>query len=147
MKDFNKYLTEGIARKLIPDVKRANNLIENSDKRNLFFQKIINAIEIADDDANCIIEQIYDILIELIRAKMLIDGYYASGNYAHEAEISYLRRFNFLDYEINTLDELRQFRNGIKYYGKRYKKDEAEKSLNFLNSILPKLKRLIQHEK
>ncbi|MEM2933009.1 MAG: hypothetical protein QW622_02270 [Candidatus Pacearchaeota archaeon] len=45
------------------------------------------------------------------------------------------------------MDELRQFRNGIKYYGRRYSKNETDSCPNFMNSILPKLKRLLKNEK
>jgi len=146
MRNFDGYLKEGIARKIMPDKKRADSLIENSDKRNFFFQQIIKAIEITDDNANYVIEQVYDILMELVRAKMLLSGYYASGNYAHEAEVSYLVKLGFTDYEIGTMDEIRKFRNGVKYYGRRYKKDEAEKSIDFLSSIMPKLKKLLNQK-
>jgi len=141
LRDFDEYILEGIVRKINPDKKRANSLISDSNKRNLFLNQILKFITITDDNANYVIEEIYDILIGLIRAKMLLSGYSASGNYAHEAEVSYLKNLNFKDYEINLINEIRQFRNGIKYYGKMYKKEEAEKSINFLNSTLPKLKK------
>jgi len=144
LKNFSEYLKEGIARKTLPDKKRASSLIENSDKRNFFFEQIINAVDITDDNANYVIEQVYDILIELIRAKIIFDGYYASGNYAHEAEVSYLKELNFTDFEISMLDEIRKFRNGVKYYGKRYNKNEAESSIRFKNSVINKLKEKIR---
>lgn len=147
MKDFSEYLSEGIARKINPDKKRADSLIEDSDKRNSFLTQIIKSIEITDDNANYIVEGIYDILIGLIRAKMLFSGYVASGNYAHEAEIAYLKNLDFQEHEVIIMNEIRKFRNGIKYYGRRYKKEEAEKSISFLKSALPKLKKLIQNDK
>lgn len=144
IKNFEEYILNEIVRKVTPDKIRANSLIQNSQKRNLFLNQIVKAIEITDDNANYIIEEVYDIIIELIRAKMLINGYVASGNYAHEAEVSYLKKLDFVDYERNIMDEIRQFRNGIKYYGRRYTKNEAEKSIEFLSSILPKLKKLVE---
>lgn len=144
-KSFEEYLLENIARKITSNKERANSLIEDSDKREEFLKEAISKIEITDNNANYFIEEVYDILISLIRAKMLINGYMASGNYAHEAEVSYLIELKFTDYERNIMDEIRKFRNGIKYYGKRYKKEEAEKTLNFMNSILPKLKNLLKN--
>ena len=90
------------------------------------------------------IEEIYDILIELIRAKMLINGFEASGNFAHESEVSYLRELKFTDYETNLMNELRQFRNGIKYYGKRYKKEDAQILIKFLNNFYPNFAKLFK---
>lgn len=144
MKDFNEYISKEIVRKRSPNKERADSLIEDSDKRRFFFNQIIEKIEINDSNANYIIEQVYDILIELIRAKTFLDGYEASGNYAHEAEVSYLKEINFSELERNTMDNIRKFRNGIKYYGRRYAKNEAEESIKFMNSILPKLKKLLK---
>ena len=45
---------------------------------------------IDDDNANSIVKDCYDIIMELIRAKLLLDGYSSSGQFAHEAEVSYL---------------------------------------------------------
>ena len=144
MREFNEYILEGIAKKITPDKKRALTLIEDSDKRNLFLSQVTESIEITDNNANYIIEEIYDILIGLIRAKMLLAGYSATGNYAHEAEVAYLQNIKFQETEISVMNELRQFRNGIKYYGRRYKKEEASKSIDFLKLILPKLKEMVQ---
>ncbi|MBI2629530.1 hypothetical protein HYW76_00345 [Candidatus Pacearchaeota archaeon] len=147
LREFKEYIKEGIVRQMYPDKNKANSLAENSEKRDIFLKQIVNTIEITDNNANFIIESIYDILIELIRAKMLLDGYSASGNYAHEAEVSYLNELKFPDYEINMMNELRQFRNGVKYYGKSYIKEEAEKFIMFLSSFFPKLKKLIENVK
>ena len=43
---------------------------------------------IHEKNANSIIKDAYDIIMELIRAKMMVDGFNASGSYAHEAEVS-----------------------------------------------------------
>jgi len=41
--------------------------------------------------------------MELIRAKMLIDGFNASGHGAHEAEVSYTRKVGFKETEVQFL--------------------------------------------
>ena len=144
---FKEYLAEGISRKVTTNIQRAKSLIEDSNKRHIFLTQIIKSVSITDDNANYFIEEVYDILISLIRAKMFIEGYEASGNYSHQAEVSYLRELTFSEAEINIMDEIRQFRNGIKYYGRRYTKNEADNCLNFLNSMLPKLKKLVENVK
>ena len=147
LKTFEEYLFGNVVKKATPNQARAKSLIENSINRNDFLNQIIRAVKITEVNANFFIEQVYDILIELIRAKMLIDGFIASGNYAHEAEVSYLRKLDFNEHNISLVNELRKFRNAVKYYGQRYSKEEAENSVKFLNSILPKLKKMIENEK
>ena len=78
--------------------------------------------------------------MELIRAKLLLEGYSSSGNYAHEAEISYLTEMKFLENDISFLNELRYFRNSITYYGKILDKEYAKKVYDFLNKIIKRLK-------
>ncbi|MBI2045053.1 hypothetical protein HYT23_03270 [Candidatus Pacearchaeota archaeon] len=78
--------------------------------------------------------------MELIRAKLLLEGYSASGSFAHEGEISYLKKIGFSDSEISFLNELRYSRNSITYYGKILNKEYAEKVYAFLNKVIVKLK-------
>lgn len=144
LKTFKEYLETGIARKRTPDILRAEDLTRDSKNRKNFLERIKKNLEIKDEEANYIIEQVYDILIGLIRAKMFLDGFEASGNNAHEAEVSYLRELKFLDEEVSSMNELRMFRNGIKYYGKRYTKEHAEKSIDFMNNLLTKLNRILK---
>ena len=91
-------------------------------------------------NANSIIKDCYDILMELIRAKLLLDGYFASGSYAHKAEISYLRIIKFNEKEIFFMDQIRYFRNGILYYGTALDQEYAEKVIEFTKTFYPKLK-------
>lgn len=146
-KKFEEYLAKDIIRKVSPNMQRAFSLTEDSDKRHSFLMHIIKYLPLTDDNANYLIEGVYDILISLIRARLFLEGYEASGNYAHEAEISYLNKTDFLETEIDMMDNIRKFRNGIKYYGRRYTKEEADSTIKFMDSILPKLKKLIKNGK
>ena len=47
--------------------------------------------------------------MELIRAKVLIDGYATAS---HEAEVSYMRNLGFSEHDVRFMDELRYHRNG-----------------------------------
>ena len=73
--------------------------------------------------------------MELIRAKMLLEGFNSSGKGAHEAEVAYLRELKFSESDVQFANQLRYFRNGITYYGKRFNKDYALKVLGFLDKI------------
>jgi len=48
----------------------------------------------------------------------------------------------FPDNDVKFMDGVRFFRNGILYHGKILDKEYAEKVLNFLNRIYPKLEKL-----
>lgn len=140
IKNFNEFLKEGIVKKQTPDISRANFLINESQKSYLFVKNLIKDIDLNDDNANSIIKLCYDIIMEIIRAKMLRNGYNAVGWGAHEAEVSYLRNLGFSENDVQFTDQLRYFRNGIMYYGKVFDKGYARKVLDFLYRITEKLK-------
>ncbi len=82
--------------------------------------------------------------MHLVRAKMLLDGYNASGPGAHEAEVSYMRVLGFAEKEVQFADQLRYFRNGLLYYGTSFDKEYAEKVIDFTRNIYLKLKEIIK---
>lgn len=97
---------------------------------------------IDEDNANSIIKDCYDIMMELIRAKLLLTGYCSAGQFAHEAEISYLKKCEFSDYNVSFINEVRYFRNSITYYGKILTTEYAQKVFEFTKKIYPKLRNL-----
>lgn len=139
-KEFEYYLNKGVIRKSSQDKPRAEFLIKESEVSLEGLKERIKIIGINDKNANSIIKDCYDIMLELIRAKLLLKGYSSSGSYAHEAEISYLKKLEFSENEVSFLNELRYFRNSVTYYGKILDKEYAKKVLQFLNKIYPKLK-------
>ena len=138
-KEFEYYFNKRIVRKVGKNEPRARFLKEEAGVSLAGLKERIKIIGINNKNANSIIKDCYDILIGLTRAKFLLDGYSSSGNYAHEAEISYLKKIGFLDNEVSFLNELRYFRNSIMYYGKILDKEYAENVFSFLNKILLKL--------
>jgi len=143
-KNFEEYLTKGVIKKCSINKSRAEFLIEESEKSLRGLKKRIDIMEIDDDNANSIIKDCYDILMELIRAKLLLDGYNSSGQFAHEAEVSYLKKLGFSDNEVAFINDLRYFRNSINYYGKILSVEYAKQVSNFTNKIYPKLKRMVR---
>lgn len=135
IKNFNEYIKENIVKKQSPDLNRAKSLIKESKYSEEFLNKILKETHLSEKNANTIIKLIYDIIMEIIRAKMLEKGYNASGFGAHEAEVSYLRILNLKEKDIQFCDQLRYFRNGIIYYGKSFDKEYAKKVINFLKII------------
>jgi len=140
VRDFSEFIAEGIVKKQSPDKSRAEFLIRSSQNSYLFLQEMIKKININDNNANDYIKSCYDILMELIRARMLLLGYNASGQGAHEAEVSFLRMMEFKEKEVVFLDQLRYFRNGMLYYGTTLDKEYADKVIKFTEKLYLKLK-------
>jgi hypothetical protein len=147
IKAFDEFLKEGIVKRQKPDKSRAEFLIKEAEQDYSFLLKLIKRIGINDENANSIVKLCYDIIMELIRAKMFLDGFKASGVGAHEAEISYLRNLGFNEKDIQLADQLRYIRNGMLYYGTIIDKESAESTLDFLKNIYPKLKKLVSLER
>ena len=138
LKRFEEFLKEGVAQKRAPDRQRAASLREDAEKRRSFLKKIQEKVGLSDDDANYYIEMAYDVLIGLIRARLLADGFSSSGAGAHEAEVAYLLNLSFPEAAVRQMDNLRYFRNGILYYGTRFNAEYAQKVLLFLERTYPK---------
>jgi len=143
IKKFSEFIKLGIVKKQTPDISRAEFLIKESAQNRAFLLNIMKKIGITDENANSIVKLCYDVLMEIIRAKMILEGYSASGLGAHEAEVSYLRVLAFSENDVQFVDQIRFFRNGMLYYGTILDKEYAEKVLNFINKIYSKLKELV----
>ncbi len=139
LEKFEEFLEKGTIQERTPDFPRANYLIEEAKKRKTFFDQMINNIGLTDENANYFIETSYDILIELIRAKLIKAGFSSSGEGAHEAEVSFMEKLNFSEKDLRFMDDLRYFRNGILYYGKSFDSDYAKKVIEYLKKTYLRL--------
>lgn len=138
LKEFEEYIKTGIVKKKSPDINRANSLIKESTKNQNVLNKIISKMGIDNENSNLIIKNTYDIIMEKIRSKMMKEGYFSHGKGAHEAEVAYLRKLKFPENDVQFLNQLRYFRNGITYYGKSFDKEYAQKVTLFLKKIYNK---------
>lgn len=143
MKDFNNFVKRKIVKIQKSDSSRAEFLIKEADKGYASLQEMISKIGINENNANLYIKMCYDLIMEPIRAKMLLDGYNASGQGAHEAEIAYLKMLNFKEEDIKFADEIRFFRNSIVYYGTILDKEYAEKVMEFTKKMYKQLKEIL----
>ena len=139
IKHFELFLAEGIVKKQLPNRSRAEFLAKEAEKGCNALLESVKKIGITEDNANTYVKNCYDIIMETIRAKMLLDGFNASGYGAHEAEVAYLRNLGFSESNVQFLDQIRFFRNGMLYYGTIIDKEYAEKVYEFLGKIYPKL--------
>lgn len=139
LRDFEAFIKEGVVVKRSPDFPRSKSLMQESDGSYKSLMEVAENIGVKDENANYIIKNAYDIIMELVRAKMLLAGFDSSGQGAHEAEVSYMRKLGFGEGDVRFANQLRYFRNGITYYGKVFDKDYAEKVLKFLRKTRSKL--------
>ena len=141
MKEFEDFLKSGDVRKQEKNEILAKALIKSSEKS----LKNIRRTKIDELNAESVVSDIYDVIRELIEARLVFEGY---KSYSHEATILFLKKFKeFDEYEIDFLDNLRKIRNSIKYYGKEATEENALNTLKFMDSVLPKLKKLVENVK
>ncbi len=141
LKTFDEYLKDGTVKKQSPDKLRARSLITESEDSYKILLSFIEKMGLDDNNANHLIKNAYDIIMELVRSKMLSGGFGTTGKGAHEAEVSYLAEIGFNDRDVDFANDLRFFRNGIMYYGKKFDKAYAVKVLDFTKRIYPLLRK------
>ena len=144
LKSFDEFVKEGKVRKQHADISRSSYLADEAESRMIFLKEMKGRIALSDPNANYFVEIAYDVIMELVRARLLLDGFNASGAYAHEAEVAYLRNIGFSEADVRFVNELRYFRNGIVYYGKKLDSEYAGQVLEFLENAYPKLKQAVK---
>lgn len=137
LKKFEEFLDSGAMKKQSLDGERAESLEMEAKNKLKFFEKLKEKLGFDELNPNYIVETRYDVLIEIIRAKLIFLGYKTDS---HEAEISYLRNLGFQESDVLFMNQLRYFRNGIKYYGKIFDSEYAEKVEKFMYKCLKRLK-------
>ncbi len=146
MKAFQEYIEEGVMIRISANPARAKSLLLESERKMLSLKERLDKIGIKNENANDYVEYCYDLIMHLVRAKLYLEGYYARGQGAHEAEVSYLQVLEFREEEIRFMDQMRFFRNGILYYGTLLDAEYAEKVISFTKKIYPKLKELLKYK-
>ncbi|MDD2666715.1 MAG: hypothetical protein PHD13_06095 [Methanocellales archaeon] len=143
---FDELIRENIVKKQSIDKSRAEFLIKESENGYNNLLEMMGKIKLNDTNANTFVKSCYDILMELIRAKMLLEGYNASGYGAHEAEVAYMRVIGIDERDVQFANQLRYFRNGMLYYGTILDKTYAEKVITFTKRLYRRLKEIIQND-
>ena len=138
MKRFEGYIKEGIVKKITPDINRSIYLKKEALQRKKFILELLKLKNIDNENANYFIELAYDTIMEIIRSKMLEKGFKASGNYSHEAEVSFLLELGFSEEKVLLVDDLRKVRNRILYYGRKFDKEFALKVIKLMEEIMRK---------
>jgi glutamyl/glutaminyl-tRNA synthetase len=141
IRDFDEFVNEGVVKEQAPDKSRAQFLKQEAETAHNARQEVLDKIGLNNTNANLIVKESYDIIMALVRAHMLKNGFNASGHGAHEAEVAYLRVLGIKETDIEFADQLRYRRNGILYYGKQVDKEYAEKVLTFSEKLRKKLEK------
>ena len=141
---FEEFIKTGVIIRRSLEKPRALFLYKESERKYKSLNQILDKIGVNELNAHEIIEYGYDILIYTIRAKLCEEGFISTGEGGHEAEVSYMRNLGFSENDVLFMNQLRYFRNGIKYYGKVLDKDYANKVLAFLKKIYPRLSALVK---
>ncbi len=87
LRKFEEFVKKGIVKKQTSNNQRALSLIKEAKDKRDFLNVSIKNIPSDKMNSNFVVDYCYDILMELIRAKMFSEGY-NSGN-SHEAEVFY----------------------------------------------------------
>ena len=130
-----------------PDRERAKSLLETVDLR-------LDSIKLMEDNdarkfASKIIEEYYEVLLELITAVMSLDGYKTRADAvgSHIAAINYMKRYRELgNHEIQLIDDMRKKRISIKYYGRHIDPDFLDRREADIRSVIGKLKAISENK-
>lgn len=136
MRTFKEFLEQGMIKNKRKDEARAKSLVEGAEKRKRVMEKYL---PVNQETAVQITEECYDIIRELLEAKLSKEGY---KSYNHEAVVAYLEELGFPKDEIVFVDKLREIRHGTKYYGKDVDLEYAKKVKSFLDLVYLKLRKL-----
>jgi len=126
-------ITNGSARKVTPDINRANSLIETAKER----VKLIK--EINEKNCNFVFEDYYTSLLELLQAITFKKGFnvlnhLCLGHYLGDV----LKRKDLCV----IFDDLRYKRNSLTYYGSRMDYETAKQAIEKCKKIIHEVKGL-----
>ena len=143
IRNFEEFIKDRTVKIVTPDRPRSEFLIREAEQDYEIMLELFGS-DINDKKANILVKSCYDILMEIVRAEMFLKGYTATGKSPHESEISYLRVIGISENDIQFIDQMRYFRNGMLYYGTILDKLYAEKVLEFTKRVYANLKEAIR---
>lgn len=136
MRSFKEFLEQGMIKEREKDEARARNLIKSAEKRKSVMEKYL---PLNEETAVQVIEESYDVIRELLEAKLCKRGY---KRYNREAVVAYSAELGFSEEDVLFVDRLREIRHRTTYYGKSVTSEYAQKVKDFLGGIYEKLKEI-----
>lgn len=124
--------------KITPDKDRANDLFIIANER---LNDIIKVLP--RDKTYRILEEYYEIILELLTAVMYLDGY---KTLSHKSALDYCtKNYSYLsDNQSKIIDTLRKFRHGIVYYGKKISAEYLSNNEQEIKIIIKTLNELVK---
>lgn len=124
--------------KITPDKDRANDLFIIANER---LNDIIKVLP--RDKTYRILEEYYEIILELLTAVMYLDGY---KTLSHKSTLDYcIKNYSYLsDNQSKIIDTLRKFRHGIVYYGKKISAEYLSNNEQEIKIIIKTLNELVK---
>ena len=119
------------------DISFISQLMNSVEKR----QSFIKTIQINPSSCNYIIENCYEVIRELIEARMLIDGYKSNS---HSSTLNFMNEMNLSDADIKFTNDLFKIVYDIKHNAKDAHVEYCLLVLNFLDYFSEKLKARIK---
>lgn len=133
--------------KVLPDKEKAKSLLDTVDVR-LDLIKLMWKDDVQKYSSK-IVEEYYEIVLELITALLSIDGYKTRSDLAgsHQTAIEYLSSYKeFTGSEIWLVGELRKRRVGIKYYGKHVETGYIKTYEAQIKAVIEKLAQIVKNK-
>ncbi len=126
------YLRTGEVEKVSKDPRTARALIEKAEKR----MKFVKSINITDDNASFVFEDIYTIIQECAQCLMMADGYTSKGS--HEAAIAFIadKYREFGEKLVADFDRYRKMRNDSIYRDNYVKASVAVEALGIAEEYI-----------
>lgn len=131
---WNDCVDNNTSRKVSPDLKRAESLIETAKER-------ISAItEITEKNCNFVFEDYYTSLIEMLQAVAFRNGF----NILNHLCLGYYLRDKLKKEDLYLIfDDLRYKRNSLTYYGNRMEEGIAKEAIEKCKKIIKKIGNLL----
>ena len=139
MKPFKYFLETNEVKKTSQDKALASSIIKDMLGR----IKDISSLDISKFP-KIAFENLYDSLRDFADAVLAMEGF---KSYSHQASFSYLKKFDFAEETLETLDRFRYKRNGSKYYGQIISEEEAKEIFEFYKKIKNKIEEILKSEK
>ncbi|MCK4588946.1 MAG: hypothetical protein KAT77_00760 [Nanoarchaeota archaeon] len=128
-------LNSNVARKVSPDIKRADSLIETAKER-------VDAItDVNKKNCNFVFEDYYTSLLELLQAIAFRKGY----NVLNHLCLGYYLKDTLKRGDLYLIfDDLRYKRNSLTYYGNRMEEKTAKESIEKCKKIIKEIEKYLK---
>jgi hypothetical protein len=133
-------------RKIKPDKERAKSLLKMAIESEKLRKKMLISLK-KEKNQTFIAQSYYESIRQLVMSLMLSKGLKPLGDNAHKETLDYLKKYKqFGEQEIFIMQDLRMRRNKGMYEGKVIKKPYIENNMEKLESIIQKLKEILDEE-